>query len=76
MTPKMPRITATDLLRALRRVGWVEAHQEGSHIQLRHPEKAGRVTVAYHRGDILNPKTLSSALEQAGLTVEKLRELL
>lgn len=76
MTPKLPRITATDLLRAFKRAGWVEVHQEGSHIQLRHPERAGRVTIAYHRGDILNPKTLSSALDQAGLSVEELRKLL
>ena len=76
MSPKLPRITADDFLRALRRDGWVETHQEGSHIQLRHPNKPGRVTVAYHRGDILNPKTLSRALEQAGLTVDELRRLL
>ncbi len=73
---RLPRITATDLLRALRRNGWTEVHQEGSHIQLKHPTKPGRVTVAYHRGDILNPKTLSRALEQASLTVEELKELL
>ncbi len=76
MAPKLPRITSTDLLRALRRDGWVEVHQEGSHIQLRHPTKPGRVTVAYHRGDVLNPKTLSRALEQASLTADDLRRLL
>ncbi len=76
MSPKLPRITATELLRALQRGGWVEAHQEGSHIQLRHPQKPGRVTIAYHRGDILNPKTLSRALQQAGLTADELRGLL
>ena len=73
---KQPRITAEQFLRALRRDGWQEVHQEGSHIQLRHPTKPGRVTVAYHRGDILNPKTLARALEQAGLTLEELRRLL
>jgi predicted RNA binding protein YcfA (HicA-like mRNA interferase family) len=65
-----------DLLRALRRDGWIEAHQEGSHIQLKHPMKPGRITVPFHRGDILNPKTLSRALDQAGLTIDELRQLL
>ncbi len=76
MSPRAPRIAADDFLRALRRDGWLEAHQEGSHIQLRHPRKPGRVAVSYHRGDIMNPKTLSRALEQAGLTLEELRKLL
>ena len=76
MSPRLPRITADELLRAMRRDGWVETHQEGSHIQLRHPTKPGRVTIAYHRGDILNPKTLARALLQAGLTVDELRDLL
>lgn len=76
MSPRLPRITAVELLRALKRDGWREYHKEGSHIQLKHPTKPGRVTVPYHRGDILNPKTLSSALEQANLTVEELRKLL
>ncbi len=74
--PRLPRITADDLLRALRRDGWQPVHQEGSHIQLRHLTKRGRVTVPYHRGDILNPKTLSTALDQASLTVEELMKLL
>ena len=73
---KLPRITGIDLLRALKRNGWQEVRQEGSHVQLKHPSKPGRVTVASHRGDILNPKTLSRALEQAGLTAEELSKLL
>ena len=76
MSPRLPRITADDLLRALRRDGWEEAHQEGSHSQLKHAKKPGRVTVAYHRGDVINPKTLQRALEQAGLTLDELRRLL
>jgi predicted RNA binding protein YcfA (HicA-like mRNA interferase family) len=76
LSPKLPRVTAPELLRALHRDGWEDARQEGSHIQLRHPTKPGRVTIAHHRRDVLNPRTLSVILEQAGLTVEALRELL
>lgn len=76
MSPRLPRITAVELLRALKRDGWQESHQEGSHIQLKHPTKPGRVTVPCHRGDILNPKTLCRAMEQANLTAEELRKLL
>lgn len=44
----------------------VEARTKGSHIQLKHPSKPGKVTVTNHKGDIA-PGTLNSILKQAGL---------
>jgi len=76
MSPKSPRINATQLLRALRRDGWEQIRQSGSHVMLKHPHKPGHVTVPKHATVILKPKTLESILEQAGLTVDELRELL
>jgi predicted RNA binding protein YcfA (HicA-like mRNA interferase family) len=76
VSPRLPRITAAELLRALRKDGWKDVHQVGSHLQLKHPTKPGRVTVPVHTGITLSPKTLSKILEQANLTVEELRELL
>ena len=77
MSPRLPRITGRDVVRALRRAGWYEHHQEGSHVFLRHADRAGmRVTVAVHPGETLKPKTLQSILDQAGLTVEEFRNLL
>ena len=76
VSERLPRITAADLLRALRRDGWFPVRQVGAHMQLKHPSKPGRVTVPTHRGIILKPKTLSTALEQAGLTAQDLRRLL
>jgi predicted RNA binding protein YcfA (HicA-like mRNA interferase family) len=77
VSSRLPRVTGRDVLRALRRVGWYEHHQEGSHIFLRHPDHPGmRVTVAVHAGETFKLKTLQSILDQAGLTVEEFRELL
>ena len=76
MSPKLPRITARELLRALRQDGWEVLRHDGSHLQLKHPSKAGLVTVALHAGAIIKPKVLTSVLSQAGLTVEDLRRLL
>jgi predicted RNA binding protein YcfA (HicA-like mRNA interferase family) len=45
-------------------------------MQLVHPDKSGRVTVAFHPGAIIKPKILLSVLDQADLTVEELRKLL
>ena len=77
MSPKQPRITAADLLRALKRDGWQEFRSSGSHVNLKHAKKPGRVTVAAgHLGIIIKPKTLATVLAQAGLTVDELRNLL
>ena len=76
MSPRQPRITAAQLLRALHRDGWYEHHQTGSHLYLKHPTKPGLVTVARHAGVIIKPKTLASILDQAGLSADQLRGLL
>ncbi|MCX6324666.1 MAG: type II toxin-antitoxin system HicA family toxin [Sphingobacteriales bacterium] len=55
-----------DLLKELKKDGWVEKEQKGSHLQLIHPLKKGKVTLPIHSGDI--PKgTLNAILKQAGL---------
>ena len=74
--PRLPRITATELLRALGRAGWAIDRQSGSHAQLIHPTKPGLVTVARHSRGTIRPKTPTTILAQASLTVDELRELL
>jgi predicted RNA binding protein YcfA (HicA-like mRNA interferase family) len=59
-------MTVRQLLKILREDGWIKKEQKGSHLQLEHPTKKGKVTVPIHGGDI--PKgTLNSILKQAGL---------
>ncbi|MBI3976740.1 MAG: type II toxin-antitoxin system HicA family toxin [Chloroflexi bacterium] len=74
--PPLPRITATELVRALRRAGWEPDHQTGSHLILRHPQRPGRVTVPLHTGRTLRLGTLKTILDQAGPTADGLRDLL
>jgi len=76
VSPRLPRLTAGRMLRALKRDGWDEHARVGSHVQLKHPTKPGRVTVPVHAGETLQPWLLTSILRQAGLTVEELRALL
>ena len=61
-------MTIREILKVLHKDGWraVESRTKGSHIQLKHPTKTGKVTVPVHRGDIA-PGTLNSILKQAGL---------
>lgn len=56
-----------DLIRLIEDDGWRMARTRGSHRQFKHAEKAGTVTVAGHPSDEVHPKTLQSALKQAGL---------
>jgi predicted RNA binding protein YcfA (HicA-like mRNA interferase family) len=56
-----------DLLKALQRDGWVLKNQEGSHRQFIHPVRSGKVTVAGHPYEELDPQTKKSILKQAGL---------
>ena len=56
-----------DVLARLKEDGWVLKNQEGSHRQLVHPIKTGKVTVAGHPSDEMPPKTLKSILKQAEL---------
>ncbi len=75
--PRLPRVTARRLIRALKRVGWYEHRQRGSHLVLKHPDKPeARVVVSMHSREIILPKTLAAILEQAGVTSDDLRELL
>ena len=59
-----------EVLRLLKNDGWVEIARRGSHRQLKHPSKPGRVTVAGKPSDDLAPGTLKSILKQAGLKHE------
>ncbi len=56
-----------EVLRLLADDGWQEIATRGSHRQLKHPTKPGRVTVAGKPADDLHPKTLASILRQAGI---------
>ncbi len=55
-----------DVLRALKSDGWEEVAQKGSHVQLKHPSKPGRVTVPHPKRD-LPIGTLKSVEKQAGI---------
>jgi len=57
----------SEVLRLLNDDGWYLVTVRGSHRQLKHPEKVGRVTVAGKPRDDVAPGTLNSILKQAGL---------
>ncbi|MGA8381766.1 MAG: type II toxin-antitoxin system HicA family toxin [Stellaceae bacterium] len=61
-------MTSTDVLRLLLAQGWYEVARKGSHVQLKHPARPGRVTVPHPRKD-LPIGTVKSIERQAGIQI-------
>lgn len=73
--PKLPRLTARQVIAVLEKSGFSLARQSGSHMIYKNA--AGkRVTIPFHGSKILHPKLLKSILRDAELTNEKLENLL
>jgi predicted RNA binding protein YcfA (HicA-like mRNA interferase family) len=73
---KVPSLNYDEVIRALRRAGWVIVRQRGSHIRLqRHtPTETLKIIVPAHRP--IKRSTLSHILKQAKLSVDEFNELL
>jgi predicted RNA binding protein YcfA (HicA-like mRNA interferase family) len=73
--PKLPRLTAREIISVLEKCGFVLARQSGSHMIFK--DAAGkRATVPYHASKILHPKIVKSIMRDANLTAEDLEKLL
>ena len=75
MSEKLPRITASRVIKVLEKAGFVCVRQSGSHKVYKNRE-GKRVTVPYHSKKVLHPKVLKSILSDADLTVERFKELM
>ena len=75
MSPRLPRVTAAQVVRVVEKKGFILTRQSGSHMIYRNAS-GKRVTIPFHAGTILHPKVLKSILADAELTVEELQGLL
>ena len=71
--PKYPVIKPKEIIRILKKLGFVKVRSRGCHLQY----KKGNllVTVPFHTKD-LRQETLKSILRQAQLSIEELSEML
>ena len=76
MSRHLPAVSGRELIRALRRAGFVVLRQKGSHVSLEKRSIHGywRTIVPLHRE--IRPGTLSDILNQTGLGKDELKELL
>lgn len=60
-----------ELFRLLKKDGWLEVRQKGSHVILQHPDKMGQLIVPYHAGKEVKKGLLSAILKQANIKTKK-----
>ena len=74
MSPKLPRVGGESPLRALKRLGFEEQRQKGSHVHLKRETDGRRLTVPIHKGRTIPPGTLRAILRDAEITIDELIE--
>jgi predicted RNA binding protein YcfA (HicA-like mRNA interferase family) len=71
-----PSLTARQVVGALKRAGFVEDRQRGSHLVLIHPETKARTVVPVHPGHTIKGPLVRAIIRDANLTVGQFLELL
>lgn len=75
MSEKLPRVTANEIIKIVKKLGFRFSRQSGSH-KIYKNDEGKRVTIAYHSGKILHPKVVKSILVDAGLSVDEFKKML
>jgi len=68
---KIPRISGLEVIKRLRKAGFIAVRQKGSHIRLEKRAEKGivKITVPLHKE--MKKGTLSRIIKDAGLTLEE-----
>ena len=61
----------SELFRLLKKDGWFEVRQTGSHVIMQHPAKPQQLTVPYHAGKEVKKGLLSAILKKADIKTNK-----
>jgi len=71
---KLNRLSSQKVIQKLKKTGFFETHQRGSHLYLKN-EKGKIVTVPVHGRDVPVGTLYHIVVKQAGLSVEEFNEL-
>ncbi len=72
MSPRLPRWTAKDLIRFLKKNGFKESGQSGSHLHLINEKTGKQTTVPVHSGKIIGLGLFKAIILQAGIDPKEL----
>ena len=76
MSPSvLPALTARQVLRALKRAGFVEDRQRGSHLILINGSTGAKTVVPVHAGKTIKKPLLRAIIDDAGLSVMEFLDL-
>ncbi len=76
MSPHLPALTARDVIKVARKLGFQFDRQSGSHAVYIHLEKKLRIVIPIHPGKDIKPKTLKGIIDDMGMTMDEFKELL
>ncbi|MCK6462546.1 MAG: type II toxin-antitoxin system HicA family toxin [Candidatus Pacebacteria bacterium] len=72
----LPALNSKKVVKALKKAGFVEDRQKGSHLILVHPERKVRTVVPVHFGKTIKKPLLKAIIEDAKMSKEEFLELL
>ena len=76
MSEKFPRVTCDELVRVLKKAGFVEKRQKGSHLTMWRESDKRRATVPIHSGREVPIGTLRGILRDVDISTDDFRALL
>ena len=71
----IPILKPRQVIKILRKLGFIEVRQRGSHKQFRHPDGRG-TTVPFHKGRDISPTLLRRIAKDIRLTVDEMLKYL
>ena len=76
MSPFLPQVTAKDLIRVVKQLGFELDRQKGSHAVFYRPSDKARVVIPIHAGRDIKPRTLRSIIDDMRITPERFKDFL
>jgi predicted RNA binding protein YcfA (HicA-like mRNA interferase family) len=70
VTPRLPQLTASEVVAFLRRNGFAPVRQKGSHLTLWSEERGTAVTIPVHSGCDLGRGLVVRILKDAGFSID------
>ncbi|MGH7813513.1 MAG: type II toxin-antitoxin system HicA family toxin [Candidatus Binataceae bacterium] len=74
--PRLPALTAKEVIRALRKAGFIEDRQKGSHLVMWNPASHALTVIPVHSGRTIKRPLLHGILRDAKLSEPEFLKLL
>jgi len=68
---KLPSVSSLDLIRIVKKFGFVEQKQKGSHLHLKRKIDKKRITIPIHKNRDIPKGTLAAILKDAGISTDE-----